>query len=356
MRTPLFFLLLATVLSTSVRAQNIITDAGEKSVTSLALIKPPDSPFPADSITLRTSLDTFPYGFAFRQDTIILDVNILPPVDEITVELLAGTQSFGRFNFWVDAPSANVHLSIKGKQTIVDSVTLSGVDAWYRQQLVDLSSSKGLLSLSRKLLDLTYLTSGDLMGATFAGALLNLPFVSPGQRYELKEQVLPSFPFIIQRHPRYQELMERLQLIGRKPGNFKRLGFYNAEGKPVRIKLPERSDFYVLNLYSANDVTAQQAHQEIAATPLLDSLFTQVAPMVSISNDPSPALWRLYVNDNDFGWRHFVEDPNQVESLSSGMPLTRRPVYLLMTSKHRVSGVYFTLTSLANAVRWQTRE
>lgn len=348
-------LLIALVLSlfTCVRAQN---GPGSASVTSLAFIKDTALPFPADSITLRTSLDTIPYGFAFREDTIVFDVDIFPPVDELTIELLAGDKSFDRFNFWVDAPLANVHLSIKEQRTQVDSVTLSGVDTWFRKQLVELRGAKGVMSLSNKLLDLTYLTSGDLMATTFASALMNLPSVSSGQLYELREGVIPNTPLLIRRHPRFQELVERIRLIGKKPGNFKRLGFFSPEGKPVRVKLPEQSDVYVLNLYRTDAADALSDHQEIAGSPLLDSLFTKVAPMISISNDPSPALWRLYVKDNDFGWRHFVEDPQQIESFSAGIPFTRRPVYLLMNRKHRVSGVYFSLQSLSNAVRWQTRE
>lgn len=353
MRPSLILLALLTILCTRGRAQ---VNVESQSLTSLALIKNTAEPFPADSFTLRTSLDTVPYGFAFNQDTLLLDVNIFPPIDELTVELWSGTTSFGRFAFWVDAPSANVHLSVKDDRTEVDSVTLSGVDTWFREQLKDLRESKGLLSLSRKLMELSFMTSQDLMGATFAAALVDLPSVSSGQLYALREDVLGNLPFLMRQHPRYKALKERTRLIGRKPANFGRLGFYSTSGKPVKIKLPEQSDFFVLDLYSADNPAAQRAHREIRDRPKLDSLFTTVTPLISISNDPSPALWRLYVQDNNFGWHHFIEDPAQAAPLSAEIALDRRPLYLLLNRKQRVVGVYYTLQSLTNAVHWQTRK
>ncbi|MEM6770399.1 MAG: hypothetical protein AAF597_07450 [Bacteroidota bacterium] len=360
--SKLLYLVCLTFLCTSVRASPEPVEraqipnarVGDDTACSIALIKAAH-PFPADSFTLRTSLDTVPYGFAFDQDTILLDVTIFPPVDELSVELFRAGKSFGSYGFWVDAPSANVHLSVRDGQTRVDSVTLSGVDTWYWEQMKELSGEKRLTVLADRLAELADLTGDNLMSLTFADGLISLPNVTSGHIYGLREGLLPNVPFLLKRHPRYTRLKERIALNGRRVGNFDRLGFISPAGKPLRLKLPEKPNFYVLNLYTSDNARAVKDHQAIRDTPFLDSLFTQVAPMISISNDPSPALWRLYVRDNNFKWPHYVEASQEVTTLSGNIPFQERPVYLLMNHRHRVVGVYFKLTSVVNTVRWKER-
>lgn len=354
MRCPPLCLLLGFLLCTSVRAQDVPPVNELNEATNIAFIKPVEGDFPADSITIRTSLDTLPYGFAFNRDTVFLDVAIFPPVDEITVELLANDKSFGRYSFWVDAPTANVHLSVAEEKTRVDSVTLSGVNTWFRGKLTDLGKSRSQFDFCQKLVVAAAETSGGLMSLTFADALLNQPFVSSSHLYDLKEYILPGMPFLLKNHPRYNPVEERAKLINTRPVNFKKMTFLNADDEPVRILPPKQTEYYVIDLYSLASPQAERVHQEIKSSPELDSLFTQVAPLISISNDPSPAIWGLYVTDNAFSWNHYIEDARSPQRFSARIPLGRRPLYLLMNRKDRVRGVFFDFKSLVTAVLFNT--
>ena len=140
MKSPLLTLFLILLFCTCGRAQSTTRAKLPRETTNVAFIKG-DTGFIIDSIAVSTSLDTVPYGFPFTEDTLLLDISIFKPVDLVTVETFGGKHSFGPQRFWVDAPTANVYLSIQAGRGLIDSVSLSPRDKWYNQELRKISQA-----------------------------------------------------------------------------------------------------------------------------------------------------------------------------------------------------------------------
>lgn len=354
MKTPVLLTILFTVLSLNVKGQSPPDRQGFISVTTLSFIKPEIKGLPADSLVLSTSLDEKLYGFPFLKDTLVLDVNTFPPVDELSIELFRKGRSLGRKKIWVGGAYADVYLSLRKYRTNVDSVTGSTAHTWYQEQLDILRRARWPERLSRELLHSASITRDGLMALAFANTALDLPTMTSYKLDEIRNSLVPSFSPIVRAHPRYTAFIERVNIIDKKPPNFKRYNFLNAAGAPARVVLPADADFYVIDLYQADHPISRRVHQQIANSPVLDSLFTQVAPMISISSDASPALWGLYVKDNDFGWQHLIEDVKDRKRFSDRIALPHRPVFLLVSSNHRIFGAYYNFGALVNVIRMKT--
>ncbi|MEM9528334.1 MAG: hypothetical protein AAGA31_17100, partial [Bacteroidota bacterium] len=350
---PLLITLLFTLLCTCGRAQ---TRRGvvARTNTNIAFIKG-ETGFIIDSIAVSTSLDTLPYGFAFTQDTLLLDISIFDPVDAVTIETFGGGHSFGEQGFWVDAPTANVYLSIEAGKGQVDSVGLSPANNWYLEKLKKISDA-GQAELIKLAISTAYYESEwNLMGFRFLAAYMDLPNLTRADLNTLKLALAYQTPPPLFRHPWARALVRRgVILTSNAPGKLRKYPLITLNGKGIKLERPE-TDFYVLNLYRSDDPASQRDHQLIQEMLQQDSLLTSF-PIISVNADNSQALWRLYVRDQKFSWPHFWSDPLDKNSLIEKLAYPRRPIYLLVNKYNKLEGYYHDLDKLFTAIRWRMKD
>ncbi len=347
----LTILALITIFCTSARAQSLRGDPLKYRAAQIAFIKS-DRGRLIDSITIRTTRDEQPYGFSFTVDTLLLEVEILVPVDELEIETFAGQHSFGRQRCWVDPPSADVHLSVVAGKGSIDSVTLSPIEQYYRGVVKAINLQSSLAGRKLILEEAIYGGGDDLLTVRLTEAYLHMPNLDRTEIYTLWQTLKARFG-PVRRHPEFQRLYRRTELWANfKPSRLKRISFRDAEGRKWQLPAPEK-DLFMLDVYHAADTLSQQAHQYLQETPVIDSLLQQV-PLYSISDEGSQALWQLYVRDGNFKWRHgwHLPDPKN----PSLFPLDVFPgsTYLLVDNRLRIIGVYPNLQLLANAVWWHS--
>lgn len=340
-------------LCTCGRAQ-INPDKLPRDVSNVAFIKG-ETGFLIDSLTIRTSLDTFPYGFAFTSDTLFLDISIFRPVDKLIVETFAEGSRFSRHSCWIDAPSADVHLSVAAGRTIIDSVGLSPVDTWFRKQVAKIQSTPDLMTAKRAL-KLAILDAREtLMSAEFTEAFYLLPNLTrpdvSWMQWVLKEELAR-----VKQHPWFDPLLSRQQLMQSRV--LKRLHKYQFEdqgGKTIIRKAPKKQ-FYVLDFYDARTTASRRNHEVLRNAVRADSIFSGV-PIISITRGDYADGWRNYVREGDFPWPHYMETtPTTRPSLFDELAFFPASTYVLVNRQNQVEGVFDNLQLLATAVLLRKEE
>lgn len=345
-------LTLITSLCTCASAQVVIGEPLKFEASSIAFIKQANSRL-IDSIAISTSTDEKSYGFAFPDDTLLMDVEVLLPVDELTIETFAGGHSFGVQRCWVDPPSADIYLSIVAGKGVVDSVGLSEVDRWYRAKVESLMVIKKLPGrkyvLGRSIYDL----NEDLVVTRFIEAYLLLPNLTKTDVFLLWQVMNARFE-PIREHPDFQRLLEHANLLANhKPAWFKKMAFRDAKGRLRQLPKPS-TEFFLLELYDKDDPVCQENHRFMKTSPVIDSLLQKV-PMISLTKEDSPALWRLYVKDNDFKWLHGLEEPIPRIPALEEWAISPHSTYLLVDKKFKLLGAYPDLQRMASGVWWHSR-
>lgn len=342
-------LALLTLLCTCARAQ-INVNRLPKEVSSVAFIKG-NTGFLIDSLTIRTSLDTVPYGFAFTQDTLLLDISIFRPVDELTLETFAGGHSFGRHRCWVDAPSADVYLSVASGKGIVDSVGLSPMNRWYRDEITKIQSAPNLEVAKSLIANATYDCIDLLIAADFLEVYYSLPNLSR-QDIGFLTSVLQVEMETVKKHPRFVPLLAKRRLMVSNPQRkLKRYGFMNDAGVVGEITTPD-TDYWVLNLYTSTNEASRADHALIRQVMAKDTLFDDV-PIVSISADKDTEAWQAYLKEGRFTWPHYREIATTSAGLTERVGIYPGRTYLLLDEKNRIEGVYDDLAKLAAALIWR---
>jgi len=342
---PLLFLL--TLLCTCGRAQQLDVELLH-TTTNVAFIKDKTG-FIIDSITIRTSLDTTPYGFAFTGDTLMLDLTIFAPVDQITIETFGGGHPFGRQVFWVDAPTANVYLEIEAGRGKIGDIGLSPVDDWYEEQVVMIKMTRQPKLRKVNLRKSLYYTWDNLMAARFLEAYFNLPDLTREDIKVIALNLSGNFSANVLRHPWMEEVASKAKLMGSSaPGRLRKYDLTTPAGKTIQLERPQ-TDYYVLNFYRSSDPISQSHHRYIRDTPELDSIFQQV-PLISINTEDGQAMWRLYLRDGAFGWPHFRSTSTKPNSLAKKLAhYDGGPYYVLINKQNRIEGLYDNLLQLAAA-------
>jgi len=343
----IFTLALLTFLCTCGRAQNG-TDKLPRDISSIAFIKGKTG-FLIDSLTIRTSLDTLPYGFAFPGDTLLFDVSVFRPVDQLTVETFAQGHSFKRYSCWIDAPSADVYLSIAAGRTIIDSVGLSPMDRWFREEAVKIQLSENLeyvkTSLKRSIVDSRSL----LMCATFIKTFQRLPNLTRGEIIWLKT-VFRADIGAVKRHPWFTPILARQKLLqSNLPGKLEKYELSDQLGNPIEVTTP-KSQYYVLNFYDARKTESRRDHHYLREVISTDSIFASV-PLISISRGDYVDGWQNYVRENDFSWPHYLESPSpSKQGIYNKMALFPASTYVLLNEKNQIEGVFEDPKRLTTAV------
>jgi hypothetical protein len=343
----LLTLALSLLLCTCGRAQ---IDNGNlpRDQSSVAFIKSPTG-FLIDSLTIATSLDTVPYGFAFSKDTIIFNVSIFQPVDELIVETFALGRSFGRYNCWVDAPSADVHLSIAAGRTLIDSVRLSPVEAWFRKEVAKIRSAPDL-TIAKEALKLAILDSRTtLMSTKFIEAFYILPNLT---RFDVSwmQVALNEEQNWVKRHPWFTPLLARQKVMQSKLlRRLHRYQFEDQSGKIIKWKAPKKQ-FYVLDFYDARTTVSRRDHEALRKAVQTDSVLSGV-PIISITRGDYVDGWRNYLREGDFPWPHYLEtSPPTGPSLFDELAFFPASTYILVNRKNRIEGLFSSLQQLQSAV------
>lgn len=328
------------------RAQ-INLDKLPRDISNVAFIKGKTG-FLIDSLTIRTSLDTFPYGFAFISDTLLLDISIFHPVDELIVETFAEGHPFGRHSCWIDAPSADVHLSIAAGRTVIDSVGLSPMDRWFRKE-VDLIRLSGNLTAAKSNLGRAILNNQDLlMCANFIGAFQDLPNLTRPDILWLKS-TLNSELRSVKRHPWFASLLARQKAMqSNLRRKLKKYELSDQRGKVVELTIPKKQ-FFVLNFYDARLSDARRDHLYLKEILLTDSVFSRV-PVISIARGDYVDGWLNYVKEGDFPWPHYLD---YKPDLYDQMALFPASTYVLLNRKNQIEGLYDNLRQLTAALQWR---
>ncbi|MEO0731883.1 MAG: hypothetical protein AAFZ52_03540 [Bacteroidota bacterium] len=309
MTLRLFPLLLFTLLGTCGRAQSDV---------SLAFIKG-GTGFLIDSVTVRTSLDQEPYGFAFPTDTLLLDVSIFAPVDQITLETFARGTSFGLAACWVDGPTANVHLSVDAGRNLIDSVGLSPVHRWFVDRLRAVNVLAKPAMRQQLLISATEDSFSNLMSASFGEYFLRQPYANRIGA-EWLYNIFADQPPSLKRHPQVKAVRERLKFLsGGERLNPRPYAFADPAGTPATLRLP-KADLILLNFYGTDTDLVRAEHTAIEQLVTTDSLFQKV-PVIGVSLDPSDALWKLYQREEKFSWRHYREVPRRGLFFHDKVPL-----------------------------------
>ncbi|TXF87769.1 hypothetical protein FUA23_17720 [Neolewinella aurantiaca] len=350
-----FTLTLAFVilLCTCGRAQNK-QDKLPHDLSNVAFIKG-GAGFLIDSLTIRTSLDTVPYGFAFREDTLVLDISIFSPVDELIVEAFAKGHSFKRYRCWIDGPSADVHLSIAAGRTVVDSVGLSPMDLWFRREVSNIHLSNDLAyikgALKRSIVDNLEL----LMCANFIEAFQSLPNLERSDIFWLRS-VLKYDVGRVKRHPWFAPLIARQELLeSNLPRKLDKYELNDHLGKPVEVATP-KNQYYVLNFYDARKMKCRQDHELLQESFLQDSIFTGV-PFISVTKGDYLDGWLNYMREGSFSWPHYLETPpSNKPGLYEKMALSPASTYVLINERNQIEGVFEDLQKLVAAVLLRKRE
>lgn len=345
-------LALITLLCTCGRAQ-AKPDKLPRDVTNIAFIKG-ETGFLIDSLTVRTTLDTVPYGFDFPEDTLYLDISIFDPLDELTLETFAGEHTFGLRSCWVDAPTANVYLSVQAGRNVIDSVGLSPVDRLFRREIAIVQAQANPANVKASLLSSMDLFSDTPIAADLQAAYLDMFTLSRADIrtiwLNLQERPGPA-----KRHPWFKEPDRKLRLMNSNmPGRLSKYELKNPSGEPAEIEVP-KGQYYVLNFYDSKVPTCKQNHQLIAKVLATDSLFTGV-PMISVSSEQSAKGWSEYVRTGAYSWPHYHEPKTAKKKLSEKMQLYPTGTYVLINEGNLIEGVYGDLVKLAAALAWRRKK
>jgi hypothetical protein len=344
----LIFLAFTFFLCTSGRAQ---IDNGKlpRDQTSVAFIKSPAG-FLIDSLTIATSLDTLPYGFAFPADTMMFNLSTFRPADELTVETFASGRSFGRRSCWIDAPSADIYLSIASGRTVIDSVGLSPMDNWFRKEVKKIRSTS-FLPLYKEAIQSAILDGqGTLMSTKFIEAFYNLPNLTRPD-VSWMQVVINEEQGQIKRHPWFNPLLTRQKIMqSRLPKRLKKYPFKDQSGKTVEVRAP-KNQFYILDFYDARTTVSRRDHEALRKAILADSVFAGV-PIISITRGDYVDGWRNYVREGDFPWPHYIEPLplSRQPGIFNGLAFFPASTYILVNRRNRVEGVFESLQRLEEAV------
>lgn len=350
---PIALLALFTFLCTCASAQNVI-DKLPRDVSSVAFIKG-NTGFLIDSIAISTSLDTIPYGFAFPGDTLVLDISIFRPVDELTVKTFSSGHSFKHSYCWIDAPSADVYLSIEAGRTVIDSVSLSPTDRWFRRKVIELKLS-GSLNAAKLYLQNSIFESYDLLiCAVFIEAYQELPNLSREDifwlRRTVREEIGP-----VKRHPRFTPLLDRLRLLhSNLPGRLEKYDLRDYQGNKVELTAP-KDQYYILNFYDARKAACRRDQQILQDVITTDSIFTDV-PIIRITQGDYVTAWHNYIKQGNFSWPHYREDISSTKpGLYEKMALYPASTYVLLNKQSKIVGVFDNLRQLSAAVVYRKQE
>lgn len=346
-------LALIILLCTCGRAQKRL-DKLPRDLVSIAFVKSRTGSL-IDSMTVRTTLDTVPYGFAFPNRTLFLDVSIYDPSDELTLETFAKGRSLGHSRCWVDAPTADVHLSIRSGRSVIDSVGLSFIDGLYRQEMIKVSTLQGKPdSLKKALLTGMYNYYNLPFIADLLMAYSDLPNLGRKQVNTLA--LIERFGITrVRRHPRFDAVWEKGKLMkSLLPGKLHKYDLKDSEDQPVVLRVP-KDEYYVLNFYNSTQPQSRQDHQIIANSLATDSIFVG-ANLISISGEGDTVSWQRYVREGGFGWPHYHEDVTTKRNLTTKMALYPTGTYVLINDDNLIEGVYDSVVKIAAALRWRRRE
>jgi hypothetical protein len=339
-------LVLTTFLCTCGSAQKYVGNL-PKEACSVAFIKG-ETGFLIDSLTIRTSLDTVPYGFGFTEDTLIFDIAIFRPVDELILETFVNGHSFGQQRCWVDAPSADVYLSIASGRGIIDSVGLSPMNRWYRTEINKIRVAPNLFVAKRILVDAIYSSLDLLISADFLEMFSGLPNLNRGD-VNLLTEVLRLEMGAVKKHPRFVPILARRKLMASNlPGKLSKYELVNASGEISEVPTPD-IDYWVLNLYNSANETSRRDHELIQQTMETDSLFNNV-PIISISEEEGQEKWSNYLKEGGFSWPHYREVLTKKTGLTEKASLYPGTTYLLLNQDDKIEGVYGDVVKLAAAI------
>ncbi|MFT5998400.1 MAG: hypothetical protein ACI81P_000853 [Neolewinella sp.] len=349
MRLLTLTLALITFLCTCGRAQTT-PDKLPRDETNVAFIKGKTG-FIIDSLTIRTTLDTVPYSFAFPNDTLLLDISIFKPADELTLETFAGGHSFGRRSCWVDAPTADVYLSVTAGRNTIDSVGLSPINRLYRREVATIRAMKDPTLVKKAIGEAIYQYSELLFAADFLNAFADLPNLNridiEGVKYLLRDEIGR-----VKSHPRFEAPRKKIKLLAsRLPGKLDKYELSSVTGQSVTLETPNKS-FYILNLYDSSSAACRKEHELIANSLATDSLFIGV-PIFSISQEKSEKAWRDYVSKGGFSWPHYYEDQAAKRRLFEELQLYPDGTYVLINKRNLIEGVYNDVSKLAAALMWR---
>jgi len=344
-------LILTILLCTCGLAQNNLNKL-PRDESSVAFIKG-ETGFLIDSITIRTSLDTLPYGFAFPDDTLILDISIFRPADELTLETFAGDHSFGRNHCWVDAPSADVYLSVQSGRNVIDSVGLSPLDRLLREEVAKIQAQTNPKTIKLLLLSSMDLFWGTPIAADFQAAYLEMFNLSRAD-LRIMGLNLQERPGPANRHPRFKEPGRKFRLMSsRLPGKLSKYDLNDKDGQPVEVERP-KNQFYVINFYDSGTSASRRDHKIIAQSMATDSLFTGI-PIISVSKENPAKTWQRYVREGNFSWPHYHENQASKRKLTKKMQLYPTNTYILLNKQNLIEGVYDDVVKLASALVWRKK-
>jgi len=349
---PLLTLAFVSLLCTCVRAQNRI-DKLPRDLVNVAFVKGATGRL-IDSLTVRTTLDTVPYGFAFPNKSLFLDVSIFDPADELTLETFSRGSSFGRARCWVDGPTADVHLSVRSGRNVIDSVSLSFVDRMYREEFAKTRALESHNEIKKSLGSSAYNYYDLLFAADFLIAYADLPNL---RRWDVERLAftLRSEVSRVIRHPRFDEVRKKGRLMGGiLPGNLRKYDLWNANGEPVRLNTPKNKN-YVLNFYSSTQPDCTREHQLIASSLATDTLFDGVE-LISISGERKIAAWQHYAQEGNFKWQHYHEDVSAKRKLTEKLAFYPACTYVLINDHNLIEGIYDNVLKLAAALDWRQKE
>lgn len=306
--------------------------------------------FLIDSLVIRTSLDTFPYGFAFAGDTMIFDILVFRLVDELTVETFSQGHSFGRYNCWIDAPSADVYLSIADGRTVIDSVGLSPMDNWFRKEIQKIRSTPYLPLVKEAFQSAILDAQGTLMSAKFIEGFYDLPNLTQSDIFWMQTAFNMELQQI-KRHPWFTPLLARQKIMRSKlPKRLKKYPLEDQSGKVVKVQAP-KNQLYVLDFYDARTTASRRDHEALKKVMQTDSIFTGV-PVISITSGDYVDGWRNYVREGDFPWSHYMERSQTTRpGLVNTLAFFPNSTYLLVNEYNQIEGMFSSLERLKSAVR-----
>ncbi len=351
---PLTLLALFTFLCTCASAQSVI-DKLPRDVSSVAFIKG-NTGFLIDSIAISTSLDSLPYGFPFPGDTLLLDISIFRPVDELTVRTFSSGHSFEHSYCWIDAPSADVYLSIDAGRTVIDSVSLSPTDRWFRRKVIELKLTGDLQAAKLHLQNSIFESYDLLLCAAFIEAYQALPNLSREDIFWLRRTVQEDIG-PVKRHPRFTPLLNRLKLLrSNLPGKLDKYDLRDFQGKAAELP-SHKGQYYVLNLYDARKAACRRDHQLLQEMMASDSILTGT-PIISVTQGDYVTAWHNYVSNGNFSWPHYREVASPTKpGLHEKMALYPASTYVLLNEQNKIVGVFDTLDKVLTSllVRRQTK-
>lgn len=324
----------------------------KRGTSNLALIKNPYGQI-IDSISIKSSLDEVPAGFSFPGDTLYLDLDIFLPIDELTIETFAGGHAFGYQNCWVDPPYADVYLSINSGRNVIDSVSQSPVNKYFRGLLPALTKANTPELVKAVARNLTYEVSGSLMAYPFIDLLLEQPNFNR-QDAEFLQGVLAFNLARLQGHPYLTRQSDQIKLMLEVvPKRLSKEVYVRPDGSSELFVLP-RSGFSLLNFYNAEDPSSEQDHQTLRMPAVRDSLLRDI-PVISISNDASKTRWSRYTEDQSFDWPHYWRPPGD-NPLADHYDFFPGSTYVLLFRGKKIEGIYPNLVLALEAIQYQLKE